>query len=68
VFERFGQARRDIFGIEKGGGLGLPIVKGLAEVHGGRVVMESQLGNGTCVTVWLPRERVDVRVQVAIAS
>jgi signal transduction histidine kinase len=68
VFERFGQARHDIVGLEKGSGLGLPIVKGLAEAHGGRVTMESQLGEGTCVTVWLPRERVETRIQVAIAS
>jgi signal transduction histidine kinase len=58
VFERFGQARHDITETDGGTGLGLPIVKGLAEAHGGRVAMESRLGQGTCVTVWLPRERI----------
>jgi signal transduction histidine kinase len=62
VFERFGQARHDITETDGGTGLGLPIVKGLVEAHGGRVAMESRLGQGTCVTVWLPRERIRLAV------
>ncbi|MGD0192442.1 MAG: ATP-binding protein [Rhizomicrobium sp.] len=58
MFERFGQGRHDITQLQKGTGLGLPIVKGLAEAHGGRVSMESRLGEGTSVTVWLPASRV----------
>jgi PAS domain S-box-containing protein len=56
VFERFGQARHDVASTEMGTGLGLPIVRGLAEAHGGRVTLESRPAHGTCVTVWLPRE------------
>ncbi|HEX4860640.1 MAG TPA: HAMP domain-containing sensor histidine kinase, partial [Rhizomicrobium sp.] len=44
VFERFGQVRHDIASAEEGTGLGLPIVKGLAEAHGGSVGLESQAG------------------------
>jgi two-component system, cell cycle sensor histidine kinase PleC len=58
MFERFGQGRHDITQSVKGTGLGLPIVKGLAEAHGGWVRLESRPGAGTCVTVWLPRGRV----------
>jgi two-component system, cell cycle sensor histidine kinase PleC len=58
VFERFGQARHDTISAQEGSGLGLPIVKGLAEAHGGRVQLQSKFGQGTCITVWLPRERV----------
>ena len=69
VFERFGQASQDVCNSEMGTGLGLPIVKGLAEAHGGRIGMESHIGRGTCVTVWLPSERANgQRVPVAIAS
>ncbi len=54
MFERFGQARHDVAHVERGTGLGLPIVKGLAEAHGGRVTLESEPAAGTTVTVWLP--------------
>lgn len=36
-------------------GLGLTIVRGIAELHGGTVTIESQPGNGTCVQVSLPQ-------------
>ncbi len=59
VLERFGQARHDIATTQESGtGLGLPIVKGLTELHGGTVMIESTLGKGTTVTVELPASRV----------
>ncbi len=58
VFDSFGQGKHDIAIADKGTGLGLAIVKGLAEAHGGRVVLESQVGKGTTVTVHLPACRV----------
>ena len=58
VFDSFGQGKHDIAIADKGTGLGLAIVKGLAEAHGGRVVLESQVGRGTTVTVHLPACRV----------
>ncbi len=38
----------------QGTGLGLSIVKGLAELHGGRLMMESRVGEGTTVSVRFP--------------
>jgi len=61
MFERFGQGRHDIASTHKGTGLGLPIVKGLTEAHGGKVAMKSRLGEGTTVTVWFPPERLVVQ-------
>ncbi len=42
---------------EEGTGLGLPLAKRLAELHGGSLVLESELGRGTRVTVTLPGSR-----------
>lgn len=58
AFERFGRGRHDITTTDRGTGLGLAIVKGFAEAHDGEVRLDSELGKGTCVTVYLPEERV----------
>jgi PAS domain S-box-containing protein len=42
----------------EGTGLGLPIAKSLAELHGGSLTLESTLGRGTKVIVRFPEERV----------
>ena len=42
-----------------GTGLGLTIVKRLAEMHGGGIAIDSAEGEGTTVTVTLPREAPD---------
>lgn len=61
VFDSFGQGKHDVAIADRGTGLGLAIVKGLAESHGGRVLLESQVGRGTRVTVHLPAARVRPR-------
>jgi signal transduction histidine kinase len=51
IFGWYEQAHR-----QRGGtGLGLPIVRGLVEAHGGRVTVESHEGKGSRFTVLLPR-------------
>jgi signal transduction histidine kinase len=44
LFDRFWQATRTD---RRGLGLGLPIVKGLVEAHGSRIVVTSREGEGT---------------------
>ncbi|HYC03010.1 MAG TPA: ATP-binding protein [Azospirillaceae bacterium] len=41
-----------------GAGLGLPMVRALAELHGGSLSLESEPGRGTVARVRLPAERV----------
>jgi signal transduction histidine kinase len=52
VFDRF-ESRSHGSG-HRGAGLGLSIVKSLAELHGGTVSLNSAPGRGTRVTVLLP--------------
>jgi signal transduction histidine kinase len=40
---------------QKGWGLGLTVVKGLAEAHGGAVRIESTTGSGTSFIIEVPR-------------
>ena len=65
VFESFGQGRHDAVLADKGTGLGLPIVKGLAEAHGGHVALVSAPGKGTRITVVLPAERGRAQLKAA---
>jgi len=51
VFDRFWQGTR---GERRGMGLGLGIVKGLVEAHGGRVWVESTVGRGTTFYFTIP--------------
>lgn len=39
---------------QRGAGLGLALVKHFVELHGGRVAMKSEVGEGTEVVCWLP--------------
>ena len=57
VLSDFGQADGSLTRKYDGSGLGLPLSKKLAELHGGELVIESELGAGTTVTVLFPKER-----------
>ncbi len=58
VLASFGQGSNAIKTAEQGAGLGLPIVKGLVDLHGGTFTLRSKLREGTEVIVTFPAERV----------
>ena len=54
IFERFFRGEKPRLMQVQGAGLGLAIVKEIVELHEGRVTVESQVGEGTTFTIWLP--------------
>ena len=54
IGQPFFQAQNDYSRAFEGTGLGLSLVRGLVELHGGGLAVESELGAGTSVTVRLP--------------
>ena len=58
VMSSFGRGTLAQKNAEEGSGLGLPIVKGLIELHGGTFTLKSKVREGTEVIVVFPPERV----------
>lgn len=58
VLKPFGQVSSTYARVEGGTGLGLPITKSFAELHGGTLNISSVVGEGTTVTIVFPPERV----------
>ena len=52
IFDRFWQSKRTN---RSGAGLGLSIARGIVRAHGGRIWVESRVGEGTQVHFTLPR-------------
>jgi signal transduction histidine kinase len=54
----FGQIDSTLSRKYEGTGLGLPLTKGLMDIHGGTMEINSKLDVGTAVTLKFPPERV----------
>lgn len=54
IFQRFFRGKASV-GEQPGMGLGLAYVKLLVKAHGGEILAESTLGQGTCFTIKLPQ-------------
>lgn len=59
AFSHYGQVDSKIARENHGTGLGLPISRALAELHGGTLTAHSTKGTGTVMTVRLPSSRVE---------
>jgi len=55
IFEKFYRVGRSDTQARRGSGVGLALVKHVAEAHGGRISVESRPGAGSRFTLWLPR-------------
>jgi PAS domain S-box-containing protein len=64
IFEIFSQVKNTLDRAQGGLGIGLALVKGLVELHGGRVSASSNgLGQGSEFGVWLPTCVTDLKAQ-----
>ena len=54
IFDRFYRVRNNGHDQIEGNGLGLAIVKSTIEGHGGKIDVESEVGQGSCFTLTLP--------------
>ena len=54
IFDKFYRAGDPLVHNTKGSGLGLSLVRHIAEAHGGNIDVESTLGKGSKFTMWLP--------------
>lgn len=55
IFQRFYKCEKSRNA--EGFGLGLPLSRKIAEKHGGRIIMESELGKGSTFTLYLPLKK-----------
>ncbi len=58
ALEPFRQVENPLTRHYEGTGLGLPLARALVELHGGKLTIESELGKGTEVHIWLPAQRL----------
>ena len=56
LFEKYRQSTSGKLSQSKGTGLGLVICKKIAEAHGGRISVESRVGEGSTFAVEIPRQ------------
>jgi signal transduction histidine kinase len=59
IFEKFYRAGRSDTQGRRGSGVGLALVRHVANAHGGRVTVESEFGQGSCFTLLLPAGRAE---------
>ncbi len=55
VFQKFYRSERALAGNVKGSGIGLTLVDHIVRAHGGEVILDSEPGKGTKVTIQLPQ-------------
>jgi signal transduction histidine kinase/DNA-binding response OmpR family regulator len=54
IFQPFSRLNNPLTYNAEGTGLGLALAQNLARLHGGEITLSSQVGQGSCFTLWLP--------------
>jgi len=68
VLSRFGQADSSSKQTDGTGvGIGLPLSEVIVRQHGGTLKVTSRLGEGTCVAIWFPAERMERLQELALS-
>ncbi|OGP47382.1 MAG: hypothetical protein A3K30_04925 [Deltaproteobacteria bacterium RBG_13_51_10] len=57
IFEKFGQVEAAQVGQNRSTGLGLTFCKLAVEAHGGKIMVESRVGEGSTFRFWLPTKK-----------
>jgi DNA-binding response OmpR family regulator len=68
IFERFFQNELPKSLMNQGSGIGLSITKEFVKIHGGTIMVESQVGEGSCFTVKLPLNEVFSKTEAEISA
>jgi PAS domain S-box-containing protein len=68
LFQPFMQVEGGLDRQYEGTGLGLTLAQRLVELHGGQLILTSELGQGSCFSVLLPREPVSDSPKIFRAS
>ncbi|MBC7837616.1 MAG: PAS domain S-box protein, partial [Nitrospiraceae bacterium] len=68
LFRPFSQIDSSLARKFEGTGLGLAMVKLLAELHGGAVAVESGVGEGSSFTVWLPLRGLEEETRTLVEA
>ncbi|MGE0200748.1 MAG: ATP-binding protein [Candidatus Melainabacteria bacterium] len=63
IFLPFEQGHSPSVGYIKGTGLGLPLTRRIIELHGGRISVESIVGQGTKFSIFIPIEKIFIQKQ-----